>query len=216
MTVIEQFHLRGTANDHDQSSHASGATIAVQGANHPDAPDLNAYVSRDSGGAATGVLTVRKATNAVELVYVRPDFRRAGVASALLAAAKKDNPGLNHSDTRTPAGEAWAKKQGAPASTETSDARQSEWDGEDALRFFGGRSDRQGVEVFHLRGTENDHDQSSHASGSGVPRAPRQTSPPGGHTPTIRDRKGKAYILQDNEANFIDHAVRVILGYPTP
>jgi hypothetical protein len=38
----------------------------------------------------------------------------------------------------------------------------------------------------------------------------------GGHHPTIRDRKGKAYILQDNEANFIDHAVRVIFGYPAP
>ena len=49
----------------------------------------------------------------IDKVWVHPAMRRAGVATAMLGAARSAGGVVNHSPARTDAGEAWARAQGA-------------------------------------------------------------------------------------------------------
>lgn len=49
----------------------------------------------------------------IDSVWVHPDYRRAGIATALLGVARDTGARVEHSHERTEAGDAWAQKQGA-------------------------------------------------------------------------------------------------------
>lgn len=49
----------------------------------------------------------------IDEVWVHPDHRRQGIATAMHGFAKSVATQIDHSDRRTDAGEAWAQKQGA-------------------------------------------------------------------------------------------------------
>ena len=49
----------------------------------------------------------------IDEVWVHPDYRRAGIATAMLGVARDSGAPVRHSDERTEKGDAWAQKDGA-------------------------------------------------------------------------------------------------------
>ena len=61
------------------------------------------------GKRAVGKLSVDRVAGAVHEVFVRPDYRRRGVASQMLDHARRVYPDLQHSTALHPDGAAFAK-----------------------------------------------------------------------------------------------------------
>lgn len=49
----------------------------------------------------------------IDEVWVHPDYRRAGIATAMLGVARDSGAPVQHSEERTEKGDAWAQKMGA-------------------------------------------------------------------------------------------------------
>lgn len=88
------------------------------------------------GSDPIAVLVANTDEDIISLIYTVPSRRRQGVASWLLDEARRVSGNrIEHSDSRSPAGEAWARGRGASPSGDRIDQRQSEWDGQDALDY---------------------------------------------------------------------------------
>lgn len=74
-------------------------------------------VAKMSYGQTTDPSVGHPVAGRVDDIWVHPEYRRAGVASALYDFAKDNEPRVHHSSTRTEAGDAWAQSRGAAPAT---------------------------------------------------------------------------------------------------
>ena len=95
----------------------------------PDIPGTNFYAAV-VGGQVVGAMSVDG--EQLGLVYVLPAYRRAGVASSLLAFAREIGT-VGHSNSRTRDGAAWSRAMGDGGPFARSDDQMSEWDGQNML-----------------------------------------------------------------------------------
>lgn len=69
------------------------------------------YTYRDGKGQMLGFLQIEP-TGEIAEVYVKPDHRRKGIATALYAHVRDLHPGIRHSPERTIDGQMWALSVG--------------------------------------------------------------------------------------------------------
>lgn len=80
-----------------------------------DHGDRIVWTARTPDHQVYGTLIMTASDNVIDWVGVHPKFRRHGIATALLQAARADGFSPIHSQHRTPDGNAWARSTGEPS-----------------------------------------------------------------------------------------------------
>jgi GNAT superfamily N-acetyltransferase len=84
------------------------------------APGYNAVVAADNSGHVMGHMSWGPNDTRVQQLWVQPEQRHQGIATALWQHSQAVEPGLQHHTDRTDAGEGWARSAGGdvPARTD--------------------------------------------------------------------------------------------------